>query len=150
MKNTSYREMLRDRLPSTIGLALIWCRAKERWLDHVYYSFINIYKDQSERYNATKVVLGMKKGKVHLDFHKTIDWDNLTEEETLYWTRVEHWVNWFRKQMLYIEQTYSMYSKRGWPKENIIRRIQDEHLVGYDRKIGEKLATFLYNNLSKD
>lgn len=146
---TSFKEMLRDRTPTTINLALLWCKAKERWLDHVYYSFIAIYSDKQERYNAVKVVLGLKKNKPHFDFHDTIDWDNLTPEEELYWKVIESWVDWFKKQYRYVENTYDIYSKLGRSEESIIKKIQEDYISNYDQERGEKLATFLYNHFSK-
>lgn len=140
--------MLRDRVPETISLALIWCKAKERWLDHAYKSFIAIYAEKNERYNATRIVLGLKNGKIHFDFHKTIDWDNLTQDEELYWKIIENWVNWFSEHLLYVKTTYNIYSAQGCSKEEIISHIQNEHFAGYDPKRGEKLATFLYKHFS--
>ena len=55
-QNTSYKEMLRDRVPLFVDLALKWCKAKEIWINHVYNNFINIYVDKDQRYHATSVL----------------------------------------------------------------------------------------------
>ena len=51
--------MLRNRLPDYVDLALKWCKVKELWINHVYNSQINIYADKQERYNATRITLGL-------------------------------------------------------------------------------------------
>ena len=59
MKRTGYKEMLRDRMPKMLNLALKWCKAKEKWLDYVYENHIKIVpKDQ--RGVEVKKCLGLK------------------------------------------------------------------------------------------
>ncbi len=36
---------------------------KELWINHVYNSQISIYADKQERYNATRIVLGLSSTK---------------------------------------------------------------------------------------
>ena len=149
--NTGYREMLRDRVPKVVDLALKWCKAKERWLDHVYYSFIWIYSDNDERYRATRTILGLKKGKLRpseFDFHRTIDWENLDAQDELYWTAVESWVEWFRTNMLYIQNTYNILSGQGKCKASIIEDIRVNFLLDVAPRMQDKLATFLYDYAS--
>ena len=146
--NTSFREMLRDRVPSTVGSALKWCKAKERWLDHVYYSFINIYVSKDERYKATKIVLVIKENHIDFDFHNTIDWDNLTEKETKYWNNIESWVKWFCKNMQYVQCTYDSSKRAGKNKDDIIQDIINDYTCACVPEIQESLATFLYEYIS--
>lgn len=126
MKKSSYREMLRDRCPKIIDYALKWQKAKEKWIDHVYGNFIWLWGDElnedgtlyrSSSQNKRKTInslLGLKKGKpTEFNFVRTIDWDNITEEETQYWKRVVSWVDWFRTNYAYIENTYSISKKIG-------------------------------------
>lgn len=96
--------MLRDRCPAVIDLALRWCRAKTKWLDHVYSHFINIYVLKEERYEATRIILGISGKYRNFDFEKTIDWDNIDNEEEEYWKTILGWVNWFRNRHAAIEQ----------------------------------------------
>lgn len=96
--------MLRDRCPAVIDLALRWCKAKTRWLDHVYSHFINIYVLKEERYEATRIILGISGKYRNFDFKKTIDWDNIDSEEEEYWKTILGWVNWFRNRHAAIEQ----------------------------------------------
>ena len=98
--------MLRDRCPKVVDCALKWQKAKERWIDHTYNRFIKIYANKDNRNNATRIVLGIGKKHKEFDFDKSIDWDNIAEEETEYWKRVSSWVTWFMKNYAYIEQTY--------------------------------------------
>lgn len=96
--------MLRDRCPAVIDLALRWCKAKTKWLDHVYQHFINIYVLKEERYEATRIILGISGKYRNFNFEKTIDWDNIDSEEEEYWKTILGWVNWFRNRHAAIEQ----------------------------------------------
>lgn len=110
--------MLRDRVPKVVDYALKWQKAKERWINHTYRQFIGIYTSNEERKKATRIVLCLRYTKVgqgrnkHIkeeqffEFDKSIDWDNLTEEEYVYWKRVSSWVEWFRTKYAYIEAAY--------------------------------------------
>lgn len=124
-KTSGYKGMLRDRCPKVVDYALKWQKAKERWIDHAYSRFINIFLDNEERKKATRIVLCLKYTKVkqgrhthvkeeqYFEFDKTIDWDNLTPEESAYWKRVSSWVEWFRKTYGYIENSYEISQKSG-------------------------------------
>ena len=48
--NTSYREMLRDRVPTVVSFALKWCKAKNAWIEHAYENSIGIYTEKKDRY----------------------------------------------------------------------------------------------------
>lgn len=126
MKKLGYREMLRDRCPKVIDYALKWQKAKEKWIDHAYNYFVKLHVDEIDKDNKIKcsakdnkrhvinLLLGIKKGKTReFDFSKSIDWDNLTEEDTAYWKRVVSWVNWFRTNYAYIENTYNISKQVG-------------------------------------
>ena len=129
MKKSSYREMLRDRCPKVIDYALKWQKAKEKWIDHAYNYFVKLLGDEintngtvvrnsrDNKRHVINILLGIKKGKSReFDFSKSIDWDNLSEEETEYWTRVSKWVNWFRTNYAYIENMYSISKQAGKSK----------------------------------
>lgn len=133
-KNTGYREMLRDRCPKLVNYALKWCKAKEKWLDHVYNNWIWIYVSNEERYNAAKNVLGIKdtrKGKKiqTFKFADTIMWDNLSDEEKNYWTRVSAWVSWFQQKFAYIKNTYDVLNTTGKDISTIKLRIIHDYLM---------------------
>lgn len=105
-KTTGYKGMLRDRIPYVVDCALKWQKAKERWIDHAYVNFIKFYCDNDERKRATKIVLGIAKFYKNFKFDKSIDWDNLSDEDILYWTRISSWVDWFTKKYAYMEAAY--------------------------------------------
>ena len=73
--------MLRNRLPDYVDLALKWCKVKELWINHVYDSQINIYADKQERYNATRIALGLSSKERIFKFEDSIDWVWISEEE---------------------------------------------------------------------
>lgn len=111
--NSGYKGMLRDRCPEVVNYALKWQKAKERWIDHAYVSFIKFYVDNKEKYHTTRIILGIAKFYRNFEFDKSIDWENLTTEETLYWKRVSSWVRWFMQNYAYIENMYSISKQAG-------------------------------------
>ena len=114
MVKQGYRSILRDRCPRVVNYALKWQKAKDAWIEHVYRNFIGIYVKKDDRNNATRIALGLKDGKTkNFNFDKTIDWDNLSHEGTIYWKRVSSWVEWFQKNFSYIENTYEISKKKG-------------------------------------
>lgn len=111
--------MLRDRCPTVVNYALKWQKAKERWIDHAYSNFIKFYVDNDERNHATRIVLGIAKFYRNFDFDRSIDWENCTEEETIFWKRVSTWVHWFVKNYAFIENLYSVSKKCGKDEQTI-------------------------------
>jgi hypothetical protein len=140
MKKLGYREMLRDRCPKVTNYALKWLKVKEKWIDHVYDSFVRLVGDEwkdgkllrtsSENKNIiVRIVMGIVNGKVkHFDFDKTIDWDNLTDEEKARWKRVSSWVKWFGTNYAYIENTYDISKKTGKDEESVKIEIINSYL----------------------
>lgn len=110
-KNTGYKAMLTDRCPKLVSIALKWCKAKSKWVDYVYKTYVNIYTEKQLRHEAVRIVLGLSKKDRQFDFNKTIEWDNLNEEETNYWNYVKGWVEWFTKNHICIEQDYHLYGE---------------------------------------
>lgn len=126
--NAGYKGMLRDRCPKVVDYALKWQKAKERWIDHAYANFIKFYVQKQERYNATRIVLGIAKYYRNFNFDKSIEWENLTKEETIYWKRVSSWVRWFMKNYAYIENLYSTSCKAGKDEMEIKIQIVNGYL----------------------
>ena len=130
MRNSGYKGMLRDRCPEVVNYALKWQKAKERWINHAYVNFIKFYVDNKERYHTTRIILGLAKFYRNFDFNKSIDWENLTEEETKYWKRVSSWVRWFMKNYAYIENLYSISRQAGKDEMEILYKFSirsEEH-----------------------
>ena len=125
--------MLRNRISenTNVNIALKWCKAKERWIDHVYRSFINIYVEKQNRYEATRIILGISSKNRGFNFHSTIAWDNLDDYEHAYWERVEEWINWFEENL-----------------ESIQQDIQKGIDIEFTHEISTNLANYLITNLS--
>lgn len=112
--------MIRDRCPKVVDIALKWCKAKERWIDHVYKNFVNpllyeividsngktklVRSTNEVRKNAVRCVLGIADRNRNFDFYKTICWENLDDDEVKYWESIYSWVNWFQAWDLIIQQ----------------------------------------------
>ena len=145
-KSTGYREMLRDRMPRMLDLALKWRKGKERWLDHVYENHIKVVS-KDKRSICVKQCLGLKqkydindmyaylplkgisrkeitnfiytcdpgelKKLLSMDFHDTINWNSLDEDQTNYWKITETWVQWFKTQYQFLENAYQISQKCG-------------------------------------
>lgn len=160
MKKLGYRKMLRDKCPKVIDYALKWQKAKEKWIEHAYNYFIKLLGEEtknskiirSEKDNKRHVInmlLGIKKGKHrNFDFSKSIDWDNLTEEDTIYWERVTTWVNWFSTKYAYIENAYDISKKAGKSDLDIRIEIINDYLTALMPSRGapeeEKQAKYEY------
>lgn len=125
--NTGYREMLRDRCPKVVGLALKYCKAKETWLDHVYKSWIWIYQSKKERLEATKNLLGSKSKP--FCFADTIDWENLSPDDKEYWTKISSWVSWFQNKYAYMQNAYSISKSKGYKIEDIKYELMLSHML---------------------
>ena len=124
--------MLRDRCPETVDLALKWCNAKTRWVDHAYKNFVKIYAAKQERYNATRITLGIAKYYRNFDFDKSINWDDLTDDEANYWYNISKKVRWFTKNFAYVKNDCEISLSKGRDdleiKIDIIARYMDEFL----------------------
>lgn len=131
--NTGYREMLRDRLPKMTNYALKYFKCKEKWLTHVYKSWIWIYPKKDMRDSATRELLKLdKKGKAHFRFEDTILWDDLSVQEGMYWKKVASCVSWFRQQHAYIENEYANSKTVGKSVEDIKYDIMIRYICRQD------------------
>ena len=161
MKKLGYREMLRDRCPKVVSYALKWQKAKEKWIDHVYCCFIKYIGDELDinnnvitsakdtKHKIVTTLLGIKKGKIkYFDFNNTIDWDNLSDEDKVYWERVASWVKWFCKKYAYIENAYLISKRAGKSEIDIKVEIINSYLTALmpskDASEEEKQAKYDY------
>lgn len=145
-KNTSYKAMLRNRVPLLIDAALKYCKAKECWINHVYDNFINVYADKEQRYEATRIALGISGKYRNFDFHKTIAWDNLDKEETENWESVEEWVIWFQEHAMDIKNEYEKI-KNLYVREIAEMYLTDKFLATEDQDTAYKLIGFIIDTI---
>ena len=146
---TGYKEMLRDRIPITVNIALKWCNAKQKWIDHSYNQFVKVFKSKTDRYETTRIILGISKKQRDFNFNKSIDWDSLTEEQKLYWNRIESWVIWFKKMYSYIVNDYEVSLKMGKDISTLKGEIISKYLTSLDPVTQERFANYLIKNLQK-
>lgn len=146
IKNTSYKKMLRDRLPLLVSAALKWCKAKECWINHVYDNFINIYADKELRYEATRIMLGISSKYRNFEFDKTIAWDNLIDEEIDSWKSVMSWVEWFQKHAMDIKDEYDLY-KFDYDETKIEDYLIDKFLETENKESARKLVRYIITTL---
>lgn len=143
-----YKGMLRDRCPDVVNYALKWQKAKERWINHAYKNFIRIYTDNNERYHATRITLGIAKYYRNFEFDKSIDWDNCTDEEIIFWQRVSSWVQWFKKHYASIKKMYITSVESGKDEQtikvNIVLKWLGSLLPTEDSTEEEKQAKYKY------
>ena len=161
-KTGGYKGMLRDRCPEVVNYALKWQKAKERWIDHTYANFIKIYCDNEERKHTTRIILGIAKFYRNFEFDKSIDWENLTDEDRIYWKRVSSWVDWFTKKYSYIENLYEasriagkndfeikVEIIKGYLSALLPKETDDEELKQAKYKYVDNLVEFLINCFNK-
>lgn len=144
---TGYKEMLRDRCPETVDFALKWCNAKTRWVEHAYKNFIKIYVAKDERKRATRITLGIAKYYRNFVFDKSINWDDLTDDEANYWYEISKTVKWFTTNFAYVKNTCEISLSKGCDdiecKVDIIsyylsERLPDAKLLMEDRNAYDK------------
>lgn len=148
MKNLGYREMLRDRCPKVVDLALKFTKSKNAWVEHTYTHFVKIIGDKVDneskliqkapenKKEIVRALLGIVKGKPkNFIFERSIDWDELTDTNDpkdpntkVYWKRVTSWVNWFRTNHAYVQNTYDNSKKIGKNDLDIRVEIINTHL----------------------
>ena len=145
-QSTGYKAMLRDRVPLLVNLALKWCKAKECWINHVYDNFVNIYVDKEQRYEATRIVLGISGKYRNFEFNKTIAWDNLTDEETKSWKTVENWVKWFQNCAMEIKEEYEQH-KYVYNSTEIQMYLVDKFLDTQNEDLAYKLVSFIIKSI---
>lgn len=146
---TGYREMLRNRLPDYVDLALKWCKVKELWINLVYTSQINIYADKQERYNATRIVLGLSSKERIFKFEDSVDWVWISEEEKERMKPAIGWVNFFKYYFPYIENAWKINLSLGKTEQEFINELSSVYLKTVSESIKEKLAEFITNYLKK-
>lgn len=161
MKKLGYREMLRDRCPKVVDYALKWQKAKDKWVEHTYSHFVRfvgnsysvenklLQKAPMNKKEIVRALLGIIKGKPkNFIFDKSIDWDDLTDEDTKYWKRVSSWVTWFMTNYAYIENAYNTSKKVGKSDEDIKIEIINNYLAflmpNASASEEEKQAKYLY------
>ena len=152
-------------MPEIINLALKWCNAKERWINHVYDNFVKKYP-MEKRGIMVKIALGIKqqfkrqeiydyfryvegidvprermysipKDDLFMPFRSTINWRSLDKDMYNYWKIVVEWVEWFKKTHISIEDTYRHSLNFGNDKETSKSIIMSKY------KLNNKLAEYL-------
>lgn len=146
---TGYKEMLRNRLPVYVDLALRWCHVKELWINHVYDSQINIYANKQERYNATRIVLGLSSKERVFKFEDSIDWVWISEEEKERIQPAIGWINFFKATFPYIENKWKVNLSLGKSEQDFIEELSSGYLKTVNDSIKNKLAVFITNYLKK-
>ena len=153
--------MLRDRCPKVVDYALKWQKAKDKWVEHAYSQFIKIIGNSYDTNNKllqkapknkkeiAKALLGIVKGKPkNFVFDKSINWDDITDEEKVYWKRVSSWVTWFSINYAYIENAYNISKQVGKDELDIKVEIINTYLVelmpSEDASEEEKQAKYEY------
>lgn len=114
-----YKAMIRDRCPQTVDLALKWCKAKTKWVEHVYYHFVWFLVDKEDRNCQVRSLMGIAKHSRDFNFNDTVDWYNIDKEEAEYWSGIAKWVQWFRSNLLVVVETYKTHKSRCESEEQI-------------------------------
>lgn len=114
-----YKAMIRDRVPETVDAALKWCKAKNKWVEHVYYHFVWFLIDKDDRNHQVRSLMGIAKYSRGFDFDSTIDWWNIDKEEAEYWNSIKKWVNWFEESTITVVETRKTQKLMGKTEEQI-------------------------------
>ena len=104
---SSYKAMLRDRMPQMLDLALRWCKAKDRWINYVYDNTVKKYSKE-KRSTVVKIILGIKQQYKRQEIYDQIRYSELkpvTKEQ----------VNQIPKSELYMKFTETI----NWQKLSV-------------------------------
>lgn len=156
--------MLRDRMPSTLDIALRWCKAKEKWMDYVYEKHIKTVP-KNQRSNAVKITLGTLPAytiddikSVFRDLGKklvkpippqSLRWDfKDTVPNDSYWAYVNSWVSWFRKTFSFIEHNYVINVQLG--KSELQKKNDINHFISFlEEPWRTKLNNYLLSEIKR-
>lgn len=101
---SGYKQMLRDRMPEILDMALTYCKAKSRWIDYVYANIIKKYS-KDKRSTVVKIILGIKqkyKRQEIYDQLRYVEFKDVTREQ----------VNNIPKSELYMKFSQTVLSKK--------------------------------------
>lgn len=118
-----YKAMIRDRVPNTVDVALKWCKAKTKWVEHVYYHFVWFLVDKEDRNNQVRSLMGIAKYSRGFNFDDTVDWYNIDKEEAEDWSNISKWVKWFEQNLLTVVEVYKTQKLKCASDEQIKQHI---------------------------
>lgn len=147
--------MIRDRMPFVVDLALKYCKAKDKWIDHVYENFVSKYPKE-KRSIIIKVLLGLRQqvtrwevydyykyiklmhvnrsqmslipnDEFYMPFKDTINWQNLDSNSYEYWKQVVAWVDWFKTSYAAIQNSYEHSCAFNNTEEDTIQILKDKY-----------------------
>lgn len=139
-----YKAMIRDRVPDTVDAALKWCKAKNKWVEHVYYHFVWFLVDKEDRNCQVRSLMGLAKYSRGFNFDDTIDWYNLDKEEAEYWSSIKKWVNWFEQNTLTVVEAW----KAKESKEQICSKLFKDLTPEWQDKLYNHYDKFIFPNYS--
>ena len=122
-----FKGMLADRLPFVVDAALKMCRAKGRYIEHVYKTQIDIYVNKEDKKQCVFKILGKKHSL--FDFKRSIDFDNIPSEEHPYWEYVISWVEWLQHNGAFIEECYKDSLDKGFTQEEIVQLFINKYKI---------------------
>ena len=123
MNNKGYRGMIRDRMPYILDVVLRYFGMKNKWISHVYDNFVKIFKSNDDKDMAVRVTLGISSRYSTFMYDRSINWDNLTEEEQKYWEAVGKVYEWLQKYHITLEQSYKSLKYGGVPFDECVNQI---------------------------
>lgn len=155
MKNVGYKEMLRNRIPTTLNLTLLWCKCKTEWVEYVYNNMIRIFADKQERDKVIRVILKNRTQddpygahKNSFDFKGSINWFDLNEDEEEHWKYVSDWYDWFDHYYpIIVSELKELYYDD--PVGNVKSLVSTYAMNDLDDEWQDKLAEFLIKNICK-
>lgn len=147
-KRTDYRQMIKDRIPHTVNLALIWCKAKTNYVEHVYSQSIRFLRKDKLALRKQMYELFGKPGYYNqYEFDKTIMWDNLNEADTQYWEEVSKWVKFFETNSIPIQTIHKELTILKYSEQDIKERLCKTKFKDLPTYWQDKLYDFIKKNI---
>ena len=147
-----YKAMIRDRVPQTVDAALKWCKAKNKWIEHVYYHFVWFLVEKKDRNCQVRSLMGLAKYSRGFNFEDTIDWYNLDKEEAEYWNSVKKGVHWFEQNTITVVETWKTKKLENktdeQTKEYICSKLFKDLTPDWREKLYQHYDKFIFPNYS--
>lgn len=152
-------------MPSTLSMALIWCKCKNKWIDYVYEKHVKPFP-KNKRSNAVKIVLGKlpaytvddikyvflelgKKQKMPIP-NSELRWQFAdTVPKDPYWAWVNSWVLFFSRRFQFIENGYKLGTVCGKSEHTKWLLVYESCKYSLDKKWAVKLTDFLIKNIKQ-
>lgn len=154
---TGYKKMIRDRIPKTWDMALRYLKCKTKFIDYVYVIHVkkfndNVMNTKKENNKSKEEIIKKVLNPTLYRFDETIKLEKLLnyssgqinhlKDEYFFWNKVNTWVKWFCKNVIYIQNFIEIEKDiENKTKDTIVKDVSLKFGIPHD------LSEFITTNL---